>query len=148
MLNDWLKRTNWRRKCSRSTPSDKAGMHLEIDKLRPEEIVGFLAINPMVASVELYDRLDKADECARTGNDHSLAHAYVEAHAARQKQLHREWTDLPHDTPGWRHWVGLWDVQYIAEGFFDAWRNPPGSEDDSDEEGENPDHEQVPVQPQ
>ena len=82
------------------------------------------------------------------GDDHSLAHAHVEAHVARQKQLHQEWTDLLRDTPGRRLWAGIWDVQYIAEGFFDAWRNPPGSEDDSDEEGENPDHEQVPVQPQ
>ena len=48
-------------------PSDKAGMRLEIDKLRPEEIVEFLAINPMVASFEWYDLLNKADECARTG---------------------------------------------------------------------------------
>ena len=102
----------------------------------------------MVASFEWYDLLDKADECARTGNDHSLAHAYVEAHAARRKQLHQEWTDLPRNTPGWRPWAELWGVQYIAEGIFDAWRNPPGSEDDSDEEGGGPDHEQVPVQPQ
>lgn len=126
-------------------------MRLEIDRIRPEEIVEFLAINPMVTSFEWYDLLDKADwadECARTGNDHSLADAYVEAHATRRKQLHREWTDLPRDTSGWRPWAELWDVQFIAEGIFEAWRNPPGSEEDSDDEGENLDHERVPVQPQ
>lgn len=126
-------------------PSDEAEMRLEIDKIRPEEIVEFLAINPMVACFEWYDLLDKADECARNGNDHSLAHAYVEAHAARRKQLHREWTDLPRDTPGWRPWAELWDVQFIAEGIFEAWRNPPGSEEDSDDEGVNSEYEQVPV---
>lgn len=92
----------------------------------------------MVASLEWHDLLDKADERTRTGDDHSLAHAYVEAHATRPKQLHRERKDIPRDTPGWRPWAELWDVQCTAGGIFEARRNPPDSEEDSDEAGENP----------
>ena len=84
--NDWQKRINWRRECSCSILPTRQKYPSKYTRYDLNKLSSVLADNPMVARFEWYDLLDKADERTRTGDDHSLAHAYVEAHATRPKQ--------------------------------------------------------------
>lgn len=110
-------------------PSDEAEMRIEIDRITPDEIALFLTDNPMVADFEWYETLDKADECARDGNTHSVAHAFAEAHSTRRKAMYQDWVNTPRNTPGWQPWDEIWNATDVAMEILDEWRHRPAEVD-------------------
>lgn len=110
-------------------PTDEAEMRIEIDRITPDEIAQFLTDNPMVADFEWYETLDRADECARDGNTHSVAHAFAEAHSTRRKAMYQDWVNTPRNTPGWQPWDEIWNATDVAMEILDEWRHRPAEED-------------------